>query len=342
MSSQNPPRAAKFLRALSGIVAHTVEAAQPDALIGAVLEACVRPGGAAAAALVMPGQRHTRVWLRRPGIQGVSREDHAMEWPRLPTRTRGGGTARLVDVDLAGRWLGLQLSGEVYGVEVTLRFRPGPRTSLLMFFHGQVDRLPEEERDFAQSVADLLAVGLERLRALRRLEFVAVRDDLTQAFNFRFLKTALKKELARATRAGGPLSVLMVDVDLLKQYNDRFGHVMGSALLRDLSRILSRELRGVDWIAKYGGDEFLVVLPGTDKHGASILAERLRRAVESHGFDRALAGEVTIAMGVASFPEDGAWPLTLIEAADRALYRAKGAGRNLVYLAGEGTLRRAA
>jgi diguanylate cyclase (GGDEF)-like protein len=173
-------------------------------------------------------------------------------------------------------------------------------------------------------------LAIENARLTQSLQRVAVTDDLTQVYNYRFLRTALRREMKRATRSRHPFSLLMVDVDHLKEYNDRFGHLRGSRLLRDLARVISRKVRGMDLVAKYGGDEFTVILPETPRAGGLAVAERIRAAVATHAFHRCKAGEMTVSLGMAVFPDDGIQPATLIAAADTALYAAKQRGRNQV------------
>jgi diguanylate cyclase (GGDEF)-like protein len=173
------------------------------------------------------------------------------------------------------------------------------------------------------------AMALENLRLAGRVEKLAVTDDLTQVYNYRFLKTALKRELKRAARFGQELALIMLDVDNLKSYNDRNGHLRGSELLREMAALLVRQVRSFDLIAKYGGDEFTLILPQTGIEGALTVAERMRRAVAEHAFPLEEAGGITISLGVATYPRDAEEGLTLIRAADEALYLAKQRGRNL-------------
>jgi diguanylate cyclase (GGDEF)-like protein len=174
------------------------------------------------------------------------------------------------------------------------------------------------------------AVALENQRLSESVEKLAVTDDLTQVYNYRFLKTALKRELKRAARFGQELALVMLDVDNLKSYNDRHGHLRGSYLLREMAALLSRQVRSFDLIAKYGGDEFTLILPQTAIEGALTVAERMRNAVWEHAFPLEEPGSITISSGVATFPRDAEDGQTLIRAADRALYVAKRQGRNLV------------
>ena len=174
------------------------------------------------------------------------------------------------------------------------------------------------------------AVALDNLRLSENLERLAVTDDLTQVFNYRYLKSALRREVKRAARFKQDLSILMVDVDNLKNYNDHNGHLRGSFLLREIAQLFASQVRSWDLVAKYGGDEFTVILPQTDRVGAVAAGERLRSAVEAHQFPLAAPGAITVSTGIAHFPEDGDSVSGLIEAADRALYLAKRNGRNRV------------
>ncbi len=184
-----------------------------------------------------------------------------------------------------------------------------------------------------------LAIESARVRHLMlRLADIATTDGLTGLMNHRRSYDALREELGRAVRYGRPLAVLMLDLDAFKQFNDTYGHPHGDKLLQAVAEILRTSVRSLDPVGRYGGEEFIVILPETSREDAHALAERIRAAVESEPFDAGANRTVrrTISIGVAAYPEDGSRPEELVERADEALYRAKRAGRNRVGAAGDG------
>ncbi len=156
-------------------------------------------------------------------------------------------------------------------------------------------------------------------------------DGLTELYNYTFFQQLLKNEIERAQRYGHQLSLLMIDIDDFKSYNDRNGHPAGDQALKKLSRVMSRAVRGCDYIARYGGDEFVVVLPETEKSEAKLIGERLRALVEHTDFSprstRKQSG-FTVSIGLATFPRDAQTSEDLVKRADEALYKAKSLSRN--------------
>ncbi len=155
-------------------------------------------------------------------------------------------------------------------------------------------------------------------------------DGLTQVHNRRFFDESLERELSRCRRYGRALSLLLIDVDFFKKINDRFGHLAGDAVLKEVAAVIGKRLRKEDLLARYGGEEFAVIAPEIDLKGALVMAEKTRRLVEKHGFefdDESIP--VTISCGVATLGkrDDAAG---LVGQADERLYEAKEAGRNRV------------
>jgi diguanylate cyclase (GGDEF)-like protein len=177
-------------------------------------------------------------------------------------------------------------------------------------------------------LANQAAIALENRKLYLKLEREAVTDGLTQVYNYRFLINALETEIKRARRFTQVFSFVMLDVDNLKKYNDRHGHLSGSQALKEIASIIKGTCREIDLVCKYGGDEFGIVLPQTDLMGAEIVARRVIDAVSIHCFKDGEAGILTCSAGISEYPEDGESVREIIAAADKALYRAKDAGKN--------------
>ncbi|MDD9944365.1 MAG: diguanylate cyclase [Myxococcales bacterium] len=194
---------------------------------------------------------------------------------------------------------------------------------------------PFDERELLARANNLIRIKRmhDQISAAKeKLATLAVQDELSGLYNYRYLHTRMSEEFKRAERYREPLATIMVDVDLFKRINDRYGHEAGDAVLRDISARLSRAVREVDVVTRYGGDEFLLVMPSTNFSGALAVADRVWRALAEAPFQVGRAREsVTASLGVAVFPsrdiktKDG-----LIKAADRALYQAKEEGRNRI------------
>lgn len=166
--------------------------------------------------------------------------------------------------------------------------------------------------------------------AADRAEEIAMRDVLTGAYNRRHLLDVLRREISRAQRVGAPLAVCLMDIDRFKSVNDNWGHAAGDAVLRHFATLASAGLRAVDVFGRFGGEEFLLILPDTDAHGAAAVAERIRAAVEQGAFPGVPAGhQLTVTIGVAGRSREETGD-ALLARADLALYRGKDAGRNRV------------
>jgi diguanylate cyclase (GGDEF)-like protein/PAS domain S-box-containing protein len=211
--------------------------------------------------------------------------------------------------------------GETLGV---LHLRPEPPAE------AQTPEQAAVKDQLALTVAEDLALALANLRLRETLRSQAIRDPLTGLFNRRYLEETMERELNRVKRQGVPLGVIMMDLDHFKQYNDTFGHSAGDELLSALGNLLKTHIRGEDIACRYGGEEFLVILPGASMEIALDRAESLRLAVkEMHQHHQELK-PASLSLGVAVYPDHGDTALHLIQVADAALYRAKKAGRDQV------------
>lgn len=190
---------------------------------------------------------------------------------------------------------------------------------------------PERQRvlDFIVSQLQNEARWFAKLDKTQELVY---RDDLTGLFNHRYLDFALENELRRVQRFQMPFCVLFVDVDNFKSVNDQHGHLTGSSLLRQIANVLRAELREVDVIIRYGGDEFIVLLINSDSHSGLRVAQRIRQQVEKTSFrmEDDEARQLTVSIGVASCPEHGRDKETLLKLADQMMYAGKRQGKNLV------------
>lgn len=173
--------------------------------------------------------------------------------------------------------------------------------------------------------------------ANKRLRKLSITDGLTNLFNHRHIHELLHEEFERTRRSGEPMAVVMLDLDRFKQVNDTFGHPTGDVILYETARILRETAREIDMVGRYGGEEFIVLLPGADEEAATQFAERVRNAVATHRFrDEANEVRMTISGGVSSFPDrDIDHPDVLIKRADQALYSAKESGRDRIVRASE-------
>ncbi len=202
-----------------------------------------------------------------------------------------------------------------------------------------IDRIPRELTPEQQAALEALArqvvAQLELRRKVSELQRFSMRDALTGVFNRGYFDDMLPVELERSKRYGHPLSLLLIDADHFKQFNDRFGHQEGDRILTLLSATLTRTVRAADLVCRYGGEEFAVILPHTERGVATRLAERIRGAVEAAGHDVTprLPRPLTVTLGVATFPAESTDAEGLIAVADRRLYAGKAAGRNRVVAA---------
>ncbi|MFC1748687.1 diguanylate cyclase [Pseudomonadota bacterium] len=180
-------------------------------------------------------------------------------------------------------------------------------------------------------------IGARMARNELRLQEMATHDGLTGLLNRRQFNLILQESIDRQARYGRPVSLAMIDIDHFKRVNDTYGHPAGDAVLVELAKRLARQARAIDRVCRYGGEEFVVLLPETDAAGASVFAQRLCDAMATEQWELGNGTQitVTVSIGIASCPEHASEPLALLTAADKALYTAKETGRNRIYNYGD-------
>ncbi len=232
-------------------------------------------------------------------------------------------------------------TGEIEGIPplgqallVPLRSSSGAVGLLLAIALRQESFVAEAGRIAAQLAVEL-APALDNLRTVAALRELVIRDDTADCYNRRYLDHSLEDEVERARRFGGRLALIFLDMDNLKDVNTHHGHAAGSRVLYEASVRISRSIRSIDRLFRYGGDEFVVVLPGTALSGAREVAERVRREMASLPFElpSGARARITASAGVSAWPEHGPSARNLIEAADSAMRGIKNVSKNAVSVA---------
>ncbi len=201
----------------------------------------------------------------------------------------------------------------------------GPRLENLKYTKNDIEHI--------SILTNIISIAVANASLYHEIEQLSYTDGMTTLHNFRYFKLRLKEEIVRHKRTKTGLSLLILDVDNFKNFNDTMGHPAGDEVLKKLAAILKSTVRENDIVARYGGEEFAVILPAVEKEGARILADRIRENIEQTYFEHEEIqplGKVTVSIGAASLPADGNDYATLLNSADTALYAAKNSGRNKV------------
>ncbi|MBF0511611.1 MAG: GGDEF domain-containing protein [Candidatus Omnitrophica bacterium] len=196
--------------------------------------------------------------------------------------------------------------------------------------------LQTKDKEKFAILAHQFALALRRLELYKDIETLAITDGLTGAYTRRYFCGRFDEEIKRCATHKSSMSFLMIDADHFKTINDSYGHLTGDMVLKEIARIIQDNVRAIDIVGRFGGEEFCVILPDSDNDGSNVVAQRIRRAIEKHpikAYDSTL--HVTVSIGLAIYPSDGKVMEELMDKADWALYRAKSQGRNCVVTFGQ-------
>ena len=193
----------------------------------------------------------------------------------------------------------------------------------------------EEDLILLQTFADYAAIAIENARYLQKIEELTIKDDVTGLYNSRYLHRILEQEVLRAQRYKEHFSLIFIDLDHFKAVNDTYGHLIGSKLLKEVADVIKKTLRESDLATRYGGDEFVLILPETTKENAYKVAKRLREHINNTSFisSDGINVKITASYGIATYPVDATDRLELLKLADQAMYRVKETTRDGIALA---------
>jgi diguanylate cyclase (GGDEF)-like protein len=209
---------------------------------------------------------------------------------------------------------------------------------VIQLVNVDMNHFTEAESFFLQSLCDYAAIAIENARSVERIQELTITDDCTGLYNARHLYKTLESEVYRSSRFGYEFSVLFIDLDHFKQVNDTHGHLIGSKLLAEIGYLIKAQLRLIDFAFRYGGDEFVVLLPQTSKDAALVVARRLRDSLRASAFckEESLNLNVRASMGLATYPHDAKTPHDVIRQADEMMYMVKNSTRDNIGIAQRG------
>jgi diguanylate cyclase (GGDEF)-like protein len=212
---------------------------------------------------------------------------------------------------------------------------------VIQLVNVDMEHFGEQEIFFLQSLCDYAAIAIENARAVEKIQELTITDDCTGLFNARHLYKTLETEVYRSARFGYEFTVVFIDLDHFKNVNDTHGHLIGSKLLGEVGYLIKAQLRLIDYAFRYGGDEFVVLLPQTGKDAALVVAKRLRDSLRTSLFcrDEGLNLNVRASMGVATYPHDAKTPHDIIRQADEMMYLVKNTTRDNIGIAQRGVMK---
>lgn len=243
-----------------------------------------------------------------------------------------GKSKILTDIVQGGQLVPVEVANDEINSLIAVPFlRRGEVLGLICAFKDAPANFKYSDKKLFNNVAEHLAIALENARLFEQTKKMAITDGLTGMYNKRYFSDVFNAEVERAKRCDHQLSIFMMDLDNFKHYNDTHGHPAGDELLMQLASIIKASIRKTDIACRYGGEEFVVILPETTKEGAMTVADKLVETIREYPFphaDQQPLGFVSASIGVATFPENGLDAEHLLEVADNALYVAKTEGRN--------------
>lgn len=263
--------------------------------------------------------------------------DALISYVKLPESETGvSGRHDIMNLELKALGLPYSDMGPFLLVPISQNDSIAGYLAIFSELNGSYDNSDIENASF---IANQATLALENIQLYNQASELTYIDDLTKLHNIRYMDIALENEIKRAKRFNGHLCFLFLDIDFFKNINDSYGHQVGSKVLIELGQILKEIVREIDTVARYGGDEFTILLVETNAAGATVIANRLRDIVEKHPFQtqEGLSIWLTITIGVAAYPEQASSKEELLRAADKAMYKGKNTTRNIVVLAEEKT-----
>ncbi|MBE9535994.1 MAG: sensor domain-containing diguanylate cyclase [Proteobacteria bacterium] len=218
-------------------------------------------------------------------------------------------------------------------LSIPLKGRSGEVLGVLNVNKAEIDSFSAQDVDLFTEVAEQIAVAVDKALSLKNLKDISIRDPLTGLYNRRYFFEHFERDIDRSKRYGGAVSIIICDIDFFKNFNDSNGHLKGDDALKAVAKIFEKSLRKSDVAARFGGEEFIAILPETPKEWAMEVAEKLRASIDAEsveGQENQPGGNLTATFGVACYPDDADFGAELIDCADKALYLGKAKGRNIV------------
>src|SRR5215510_13719747 len=212
---------------------------------------------------------------------------------------------------------------------------------VIQLVNVEMKSFSHEEEFFLQALCDYAAIAIENARSVEKIQELTITDDCTGLYNARHLYKTLEQEVYRSARFGYEFTVLFIDLDHFKQVNDTHGHLVGSKLLAEIGYLIKAQLRLIDYAFRYGGDEFVVLLPQTGKDAALVVARRLRDSLRTRMFckEEGLNLNVRASIGLATYPHDAKTPHDIIRQADEMMYLVKNTSRDNIGIAQRGVMK---